>query len=238
MRNRVVDVQQVQLVVFRHFRHARGQRQAVRRILKQRISGNFHFVIVDARRAGIQPDGIGVGDEMHFVAAGGQLQAQFRGDNAAAAVSRITGDPDFMSLFPISPAASVRPDANLARRRIHDKGVERPPSRSARGCSDPDAPRRRRRTIPVTRPPSTSTVGSHSTFESQAWSPAKTLAEAFPNPRHCASAPVPSRRISPRSRPCTASSNIRAPATPPARPARSRRTRRTRPVPGSDCAAA
>ncbi len=49
MRDGVMHVQQVEIVVFRHFRHARGQRQAVGRVLKQRIVGDFHFVIVDAR---------------------------------------------------------------------------------------------------------------------------------------------------------------------------------------------
>ncbi len=94
MRNRIVDVQQIEVVVLGHFRHARRQRQAIRRILEQRIVGNFHFVIVDAGSAGVQPDGIGVGDEMDVVAAVGQLQAKLGGDDAAAAVGGIAGDSD------------------------------------------------------------------------------------------------------------------------------------------------
>jgi hypothetical protein len=70
MRNGIVYVQHVQTVGFAHFRHARRQRQAIRRILEQRVGGDFHFVIVNPRRARIQPDGIGVADEMHLVSAG------------------------------------------------------------------------------------------------------------------------------------------------------------------------
>ncbi len=99
MRNRVVHVQQVEIVVFGHFRHARCQRQAIRRILKQRIVGHLYFVIVDAGRAWVQPDRIGVGDEMDVVAAGGQFQAQLRGDDAAAAVSGIAGNSDSHALL-------------------------------------------------------------------------------------------------------------------------------------------
>ncbi len=54
VRNGVVHVQQVERVALGHFRHSRGQRQAVRRILEQRIIRNFHLVIMDARDARIE----------------------------------------------------------------------------------------------------------------------------------------------------------------------------------------
>ena len=95
MRDGVVDVQQIQLVGLRHFGHARRQREAIGRILKKRIGGDFHLVVVDARDIRIEPDGIGVTDEVDLVAASGQFEAQFRGDNAAAAVGGIAGDTDF-----------------------------------------------------------------------------------------------------------------------------------------------
>ena len=106
MRNGIVDVQQVQIVVVSHFRHARRQRKTIGRILEQRIVGHFHFVIVDARRTRVQPDGIGVGNEMDLMAARGQFQTEFGGDNAAAAVRGIAGDADLHSSGPhfISPA--------------------------------------------------------------------------------------------------------------------------------------
>ena len=94
MRNRVVHVQQVEIVILGHLRHPRCQRHAIRRVLKQRVIRYLHFVIVDAWRSGIQPNRIRVGDEMDFVAARGQFQAQFRRNNAAAAVRGIAGDSD------------------------------------------------------------------------------------------------------------------------------------------------
>ena len=94
MRNRVVHVQQVEIVELRDLGHARRQRQIVRRIVEQRIAGNFHFVIVDVRFLAPQPDGLRVGNEMDLVSALRQLQTEFRGDDSAAAVRRITGDSD------------------------------------------------------------------------------------------------------------------------------------------------
>ena len=94
MRNRVVHVQQVEIVELRDLRHARRQRQIVRRIVEQRITRDFDFVIMNVRFRAPQPDRLGVRDEMNFVAALGQFQAQFRGHHAAAAVGRITGDPN------------------------------------------------------------------------------------------------------------------------------------------------
>src|ERR1035437_3292886 len=94
MRNRVVHVQHVQVVALRHFRHPPGQRQAVRRVLKQGVVRDLHFVIVDARRIRIQADRIRIGNEMDLVPASGQLHSQFGGDNPAAAVGWITSDAD------------------------------------------------------------------------------------------------------------------------------------------------
>src|SRR6266478_1244608 len=60
------------------------QRQAVRRILEQRVIRDFDLVIVDARRPRIEPDWIGVSDEVDVVPAVGQLEPQLGCDNAAA----------------------------------------------------------------------------------------------------------------------------------------------------------
>ncbi len=94
MRDGVVHVQQVEIVELRDLRHAGGQRQVVRRIVEQRIARNFHLVIVDVRFLAPQPDGLRVGNEVDFVSALRQFQAQFRGHDAATAVRRITGDSD------------------------------------------------------------------------------------------------------------------------------------------------
>ena len=47
MRNGIVHVQQIEVVKLGHLRHPRRQRQIVRRIFEQRITGDFHFVIVN-----------------------------------------------------------------------------------------------------------------------------------------------------------------------------------------------
>ena len=99
MRNCVVDVQQVEPINLRHFRHARGQRQIVRRIFEQRIPRDFHLMVVNLGVRLGEPNGQRVGDEMHFVAALCQLHPQLGGDDAAAAVGGITGDAYFHVLF-------------------------------------------------------------------------------------------------------------------------------------------
>ena len=77
-----------------NLRHARGQSEAVRRIVEQRVVRDFDFVIVDARHVGIETDGIGVADEVDLVAAVRQFEAELGGDDAAAAVGGVAGDAD------------------------------------------------------------------------------------------------------------------------------------------------
>ena len=84
MGDRVVDVQQVELIPFGHFSHARCQRQAVWRVLKERIVRDLDLVIIDSRDARVQPDGIGVSNEVDLVTTIGQLETQFGGDDPAA----------------------------------------------------------------------------------------------------------------------------------------------------------
>ena len=89
-----MHVQQVELVDLGDFRHARGQRQVVWRVLEQRIARDFHLVIVDVLLRLGQTDGLRVRDEVHLVTALGQLETEFGRDHAAAAVRGITGDSD------------------------------------------------------------------------------------------------------------------------------------------------
>ena len=65
------------------------------RVLEQRIGGDFHLVVVDPGCIRIEPDGIGIGDEMNLMPAQGEFEAEFGGDDAAAAIGGIAGDPDF-----------------------------------------------------------------------------------------------------------------------------------------------
>ena len=99
VRNRVVHVQQIERVVLRHFGHARGQRQIVRRKLEERVTGDGNLVIEDAVVAPAQAEWLRVGDEVDLVAESGQLDAQLRGDNAGASVGGITRDPDAHDAF-------------------------------------------------------------------------------------------------------------------------------------------
>ena len=71
----VMHVQQIQTVGFGHIHHARRQRQAIGRVLEQRIVGHLHFVVVNARNAGVQANGIRIGYEVDLMPAIGELQA-------------------------------------------------------------------------------------------------------------------------------------------------------------------
>ncbi len=92
VRNRIVHVQQVEIVQLRDLRHACGQRQIVRRIIEQRVARYFDLVVMNVGFLAAQPDGLSIGDEMNLVAALGQFQTEFRSHHAAAAVGGITSD--------------------------------------------------------------------------------------------------------------------------------------------------
>ncbi len=223
-----MHVQQIEIVVFGDLRHPRRQGQAVRRILEQRVTGNLHLVILDARRARVQANRIRVGDEVHFVAAVGQLNAQFGGDDAAAAVGRIARDPDLHAFLDsrAARAAILFCDARGQRRRP-DLAVDVLIRTRHVAASEPHA-----HAVAIRRSPSHRTLLSSSTAARPRSRP-----ELSPNRRRCATAPVPCAALRSDRGPCTASNSIRARPTPPARRARFRRTRRSRPAPGSDCAA-
>ena len=73
---------------------ARRQRQVVRRIFEQGIPRDLYFVKTDIGLRGDQADGLRIRDEMDLVSTLGKFEAELSGDNAAAAVGRITGDSD------------------------------------------------------------------------------------------------------------------------------------------------
>ena len=54
----------------------------------------FDFVVMDVGLRPGQPDGLGVGDEMHLVTALGQLQSELGGNHATAAIGGITRNAD------------------------------------------------------------------------------------------------------------------------------------------------
>ena len=92
-----MHVQQIQIVQLRHFSHASRQCQIIWRIVEQRITRHFHFVVVNVRLLAAQPNRLGIRDEMNLVAALGKFQTEFRGHHAAAAVGGITSNPNFHS---------------------------------------------------------------------------------------------------------------------------------------------
>jgi hypothetical protein len=94
MRDGIVHMQKVEIVELRNFSHAGRERKVIRRVVEQRVAGDFHLVIVDVRLLASEANGLCIGDEMDFVPALRQLQAKFRGDNSTTAVRRITGDSD------------------------------------------------------------------------------------------------------------------------------------------------
>src|SRR5581483_8623839 len=89
-----MNVQQVERVELGDFRHARGQRQVIRRIVKQRVVRYLDFVEEDVRHIVIQTERLRIGDEVDFVSALRELNAELGRDNTTAAVSGVTGDPD------------------------------------------------------------------------------------------------------------------------------------------------
>ncbi len=131
--------------------------------------------------SGIQPDGVGVADEMDFVAAGGQFQAEFGGDDAAAAVSGIASDADVHF-------ASVA--LNRTQRRVADLSVQIFVGRRHIAAAEPDPDLAA----------STSTVGSQITFESHACAPLNT-AGSFSQCTPSVERARPRRRFSAKSRP-------------------------------------
>ena len=94
-----MHVQQVEVVQFGDFGHAGRERQVVGRIVKQRIARHLDFVEMNVGLGFRQPDGLRVRDEVNVVAALRQFQAQLGGHHSAAAVGRITRDPDLHSGF-------------------------------------------------------------------------------------------------------------------------------------------
>src|SRR5579872_6422953 len=114
MRDCIVHVQDIQVIDFRHFRHARGQRQIIRRILKQRILRHGNFMEEDAWLLSIEADWLLVSDEMHFMATLRQLNPEFRAHNSAAAVRGITSNADFHLVMSLRSKPLTKHSSTLA----------------------------------------------------------------------------------------------------------------------------
>ena len=84
-RDGVVHVHDLQLVRARHLHHLRRQSEAVGELLQQRVVFLVHLVVAHARRQLAQAQRVGVADERDGMPALGEVLAQLRGHDAAAA---------------------------------------------------------------------------------------------------------------------------------------------------------
>ena len=78
VRNRVMHVQQIELVRLHDLVHAHGEREIVRRILEERVSTDIHFVEVDPRQERRQAERLLIRDEVDLVPARRERDARAR----------------------------------------------------------------------------------------------------------------------------------------------------------------
>ena len=90
----VVDVEEIETVPLGDFGHAGGEGEVVGRVLKEGIVEELDLVEVDVGLAAGKTERRRRGDEVDFVAAGGELNAEFGGDDAGAPVGGVAGDAD------------------------------------------------------------------------------------------------------------------------------------------------
>src|SRR3954465_976111 len=102
-----MNMQQVKIIVLCDFCHPRRQRQVIRRIFEQRITGNLHLVEADIPLRSDQPNRLRIGDEMDLVSTLRELQTELGSDDATAAVCRITRDADLHEGLSVSCECST-----------------------------------------------------------------------------------------------------------------------------------
>ncbi len=87
-------MQQIEMVREHDLVHPHREREIVRWILEQRIPPDIDFMEVDPWLEGGQPERLLIRDEVHFVPASGERDAQLGGDGARAAIRRVTRNAD------------------------------------------------------------------------------------------------------------------------------------------------
>jgi hypothetical protein len=94
MRNGVMHVENVERFGLKDLEHFGGERQRVRRVVKERVGNHLYFVKMDALTVEAQADRRSIANEVDVVAARGELDAELGGDDAGAAVSGVASDAD------------------------------------------------------------------------------------------------------------------------------------------------
>ena len=94
VRDRVVDVEELEAVLARHLGHLHREREVVRRVLEQRVARDVHLVEADVLLEVAEAERQAVGDEVDVVAAARELLAELGRHRARAAHRRIADDPD------------------------------------------------------------------------------------------------------------------------------------------------
>jgi hypothetical protein len=99
VRDGVVDVEDVERVKLGDLGHAGGQGEIVGGVLEERVVVDLDLVKVDVGLAAGEAEGLRGGDEVDLMAARGELDAQFGGHDAGAAVGGITGDANLHTFY-------------------------------------------------------------------------------------------------------------------------------------------
>src|SRR5581483_963872 len=107
MRDGIVHVQKVEFIDLRHFGHAGREGQVIRRVIKQRVVGNFDFVIRDIWLRLSEPDWWRVSDEVYLVPAMRQLYSDLSHNFGASAKRRIGCRSNFHQRFEESRDSSA-----------------------------------------------------------------------------------------------------------------------------------
>ena len=96
MGDRVVHVEQIQILPLHHLVLLGGKRQGVRVVLEQWIPSHPGIHLVEIDPLGVAPEAKrrGIGDEVHLVTPPGQFQSEFGGHGSRSAVCRVAGDAD------------------------------------------------------------------------------------------------------------------------------------------------
>ena len=130
VRQRVVDVQQVEVRVRRDLRHLRRERQRVGRRDEERVGGRHDLVEVDALARQVQARGQRVGDEVDLVALLRERDPELRRDDAAAAEGRIAGDADLHQYPGSKPAKAWTRSSTRGGRRERNPSPNSTPIRA------------------------------------------------------------------------------------------------------------